>query len=619
MLIIDEPNPSKFIERVNISVSDLSAAILNAWDEEYIALLELLRRTAESVARQQKRKRLIGRAAMDAIIDQAGGLKKFAKMLKKARAESPRTHETVIVAIDGFLSDTNKSWKVLINNEIAYLPKQVAEPIDNSSIKVAAWYAVNNQLPISGEFQTQSDGDIPLNFGADLLEVLRREFKRYKQGEEYNSALVITPFEKEPVIRLNLRREMHVPPEVPIILLDGSGDATLLSKLLHRQIREWKAPTQLKETRLIQVVDGNYGVSSLWNKKADQPKSSFTRLWEKIVFPLIDKHSKELVIITWKCVADHLRKRQQKGELPSELAIEHYGNTEGSNAYENRRVEILLGTPNCHPDDLCEMVNALFIAEEPIDMTRVEQWREYNYVDCDGNGYEAKVDVYADERVEMLAKIHKEYEIVQAAHRCRPMLHSGRTIYLLTRQPIDDLPPTRLTTVEQLAKELSRKSHVSTEKKGLTFSKAVQVAETLMEEEGVVWGKRFKAALEQTFFNFTKEIIYDDGVERQDLYGFPSDETLRRWLKSIAKQEEWNRSQVTIERNDRGGGASWIVVYHMTDLDEAFIRANYAVSWDIAPEDTVTVEPFPIAPNRPPEDEDWEGVQQEIEWCVQRE
>jgi hypothetical protein len=111
VLIIDEPNPAKFIEKVNITVSDLRHARDGAWDDGLKNLLELLRETAEEVAKHEEKKRLMGQKAMDAIIKQAGGVRKFSQMLKKAKAESPRTHETVVVAIDGFLGDTNKSWK----------------------------------------------------------------------------------------------------------------------------------------------------------------------------------------------------------------------------------------------------------------------------------------------------------------------------------------------------------------------------------------------------------------------------------------------------------------------------------------------------------------------------
>ena len=122
---------------------------------------------------------------------------------------------------------------------------------------------------------------------------------------------------------------------------------------------------------------------------------------------------------------------------------------------------------------------------------------------------------------------------------------------------------------------------------------------TLIENLLTEGQRRFCAASMNTFPTFSDKISRQFGM--------------------VAKQHGWNRSRVTIERNDRGGGASWIVVYHLTDLDEAFVRANYAVSWDIAPEDTVTVEPYPTDSSPPPEDEDCKGVQQEIDWCVQRE
>jgi len=180
-VIFDEPNPATFIDTVNITTTDLSKAIVEAWDDGLIDLLRLLRRVAESLAREEENKPLVGREAMDFIVRKSGGSDKFAERLEKAKAQSPRTHETVIVKLDTLLDILKKSLKVLIDDHVYYLPRQIASVIDENSIQVAKWYAVEEDLPIIGEIQIEDDRDIPLNFTTDLLQVLR---------EDYNVSLV---------------------------------------------------------------------------------------------------------------------------------------------------------------------------------------------------------------------------------------------------------------------------------------------------------------------------------------------------------------------------------------------------------------------------------------------
>ena len=98
------------------------------------------------------------------------------------------------------------------------------------------------------------------------------------------------------------------------------------SKLLRRPIQTWSAPLP-PNTDIIQTVDGGYGVTTLWNKKTKAPKRSFWRLWNHILEPFVEKHAEKTLIVTWKCVADYLRMMQEKGQIPPELAIQHYGNT----------------------------------------------------------------------------------------------------------------------------------------------------------------------------------------------------------------------------------------------------------------------------------------------------
>ncbi|MCH8295176.1 DUF3854 domain-containing protein [Candidatus Poribacteria bacterium] len=601
--IIDEPSPSKFLEKVNITVDDLSRAIVSAWDENLKKLLEVVRSTIETVARLdgEARKRFLGRAAMQELVDQVGGSQQFGQLLDRANAESPLKHEKVVIKLDAFLDETNRSWKVLINGEVRFIPKALGDPIDNESMKMVKGYAINQGFQILSEIEGGDSDDIPLNFQTDLLTVLQREFKLYLSGSPYNSALVITPFcgaptiaRNTPCVRLNLRKEVFVPSDVPILLLDALGNPDLLSLLIRRDIDVCELPSVCPDTEITQVLDGSYGITSLWNQKTDQPKSSLDRLMKKAVIPLCGKTPAETLVITWKKVADYLRGLQDKGELPRSVAVEHYGNLEGSNEYQDRRTVILLGTPQINPADLEELAHALFANDdEPISMDTLEVFKAYDYVDCDGNGYETLVKCFVDDRVQLLARTFREDEIMQAAHRIRPLLTGGKQIVLLTDLPINDLPPTRLTTLDDLAASLDIDIEVENGHDQISQGFFNDIVEQLMAENESFCFEWMKAALSQTLVKCSIRDINSENDQRQSPPTLVADSTLKRWLNQFAREKGWHRSKVSVVRRNpkRGGGATWVVVYHEDpELDSALVRTDYAELMDLQPGDNIIIE-----------------------------
>ena len=395
-----------------------------------------------------------------------------------------------------FMDERPKSWKVLIDGEICYLLKSFADPIDGESMSVVKGYAIREELPIIRDFEDDLN-DIPLNFQFDLLTVLQREFSLFQKGSSYNSALIFEPLAIRPTVRLNLRRHFHIPKEVPILLLDAQGDPQLLSRLLGREVETWEVNKYLPDTEIIQVTDGMYGLTSLWNSKEKKPTPTLERLLDNVVFPVAQSEPGDTLIVTWKKVADYLREIQNKGEISPLVAIEHYGNLEGSNAYESRKNNILLGTPQISPNTLEEMGHALFIEDdEPLSAETEMQWEKYAYQDCDGYGYQVQVRRYTDERMNMLAKLQRDVELLQAAHRVRPLLHPDKRIFLLTALPLPELSPTWLTTVDELAASLG--SMPTTDRFDKEVGKVV-IKRCYEEGDGLFCTKDIKAVLQQSY------------------------------------------------------------------------------------------------------------------------
>ncbi|MDP7281260.1 MAG: hypothetical protein QGG39_15435, partial [Candidatus Poribacteria bacterium] len=264
VVVMDEPDPNKFVRSTNIGTKDLTHSIANAWSDELKQLLKVIRSAVEANQRflkEGQRRKLIGREAMDAIALAAGGQEELGQMLEEADAETPSKHRTVVVGIDAFLGVTAKAYQVRIGHEELYIPQSVSSPKDNGEILVEANYALRNELPVIRYYE-QEEELIPLNYLSDLLRTLNKEFQLYAEGEGYNSALVITA----DGIRLNMRQHCKVPMDVPMVLLDGQGNADLMSELLGREVKLWSAPIA-PNVQVNQIVDGVYGITSLWDSK----------------------------------------------------------------------------------------------------------------------------------------------------------------------------------------------------------------------------------------------------------------------------------------------------------------------------------------------------------------
>lgn len=105
VVVMDEPDPNKFVRSTNISLNDLNHTIGRAWSEELKQLLKVIRSAVENNSlslRLSQKPTLIGREAMEAIALAAGGQEELGQMLEDADAETPSKHRTVVVGIDAF-------------------------------------------------------------------------------------------------------------------------------------------------------------------------------------------------------------------------------------------------------------------------------------------------------------------------------------------------------------------------------------------------------------------------------------------------------------------------------------------------------------------------------------
>lgn len=557
--VIDEPSPSKWIKTIEIGSEDLTKAIETCWSDDVLALLKLVREGYEAFVRDMGGLRTVGgKDLIDILIKTAGDRDVLDELVRKCDPDKVIKNETVLVKFDSLTVNRKSNFSVSIAGENYYIDSAKAKIRAKNLLEVEKVYALIKELPIHSEFD-ESEG-VPLNFQSDLVRVLDRELSNYDENG-YNSSIY---FDVQEGIRLNLKNELAVPSHVPLICLDGQGDPKLLEMLTGRPFDVWSYD-KLPDTSIVQIVDGAYGVTSLWNSKTKTPKFSLDKLLDTIVLPKVTEKPEKCLIVTWKVIADYLKTLQDTGELSGAVGIEHYGNLRGSNEYEDRETVILLGTPNINTDQLEEQVNALFIGGDRVNMDTHRVWEQYDYRDSNGKGYQVQVRRYQDERVERMARIYRENEMVQAAHRVRPVVNSGnREVIILSNIPIPQLAPTHLTSAEDLSKSSMPIDPRSIKSNKVLLREATRIAKEVMFENGYIRAELLEPALRLWFDNYANKNTFDENVEPPSLSGFPVLRTLERWVKNIANEEGWDslRCTVTNRYDFNGTGTVNVVVYH---------------------------------------------------------
>ena len=216
--------------------------------------------------------------------------------------------------------------------------------------------------------------------------------------------------------------------------------------------------------------------------------------------------------------------------------------------------------PIIQVEDLLQMANCIWHDDpEPLDdeMIKDGNWRPYQYREEEtGNGYAVEVREFKDKRLNLLLKTYREYEIAQAAHRIRPLLYPGqKKIWLLTNLPIDELPPTKVTTLKEIIDE--------TDPPFLAF---VEVVKRLNTELTGVWSELLAKFSE---FNACNRIyIYIQTLNSEFLKKL-SRTTIFYWFNRAVKLLGYQSTTVSI------GGNVRLKVYHGGNLDQGKIRQAY--------------------------------------------
>lgn len=202
----------------------------------------------------------------------------------------------------------------------------------------------------------------------------------------------------------------------------------------------------------------------------------------------------------------------------------HFYAARGTNLFEDADAAFIIGTPQPSLYELEKLAAMLFLER---DKAFAAEWttanRPYRFVSQTGAGYAYPVSgFWGDPDLQAVLWSVREAEIIQAAHRCRPV-NKAVDIWLLSNLPIDELPPTKLLSVRDV---LSAPQGVNP----FEWDKIVQVAGQIAADKGAV-----------TAYDLT-EIL---GIARR---------TAAKYLDMIIALDGWTKAAAT-DRSSRGGPA----------------------------------------------------------------
>lgn len=291
----------------------------------------------------------------------------------------------------------------------------------------------------------------PVYYLNDLLPLLSREAQAVKEGRDYPKRI----FASKNRLRLLLRRELSdkLPPH--LIWLDGTGNARIYEEIFGRPVVTVDARPKL-QGKVYQVWDRANGKSTLVKPKEDgdfKGRRSFQdieRYQEQTITTvnaIIKQHNyQQPALITFKDI-----KKEFEIKIPGEIKVGHFGGERGSNQFENCDAVFVIGTPMPNLYDLEAMAAQIFFKRDlPFNANFYAIDQAYHFVDEEGKGYRYPVSGYWDDPdLQAVLETMREDEIVQAAHRVRPVSRSAE-VWLFTNLPIAQLAPDVLLSMRNI-------------------------------------------------------------------------------------------------------------------------------------------------------------------------
>jgi hypothetical protein len=271
-----------------------------------------------------------------------------------------------------------------------------------------------------------------------LASILDKEAKGVElHGDAYPHRLYLDKEE----LTLLMRRETWNELPAHLIWLDATADEHLYKAMFGRSVKVLDATPRLKGN-VFQVANRGNGKNSLFTADGHESRRDQT---EQLVKRLIEQNGYEQPAIV------SFMRLFNESDFFSAMEHTHYYAARGTNALSDCDALFVLGAP-LPPLERIETYAKMVYANrlDPFQKTWSTVPRLYAYKDADGNGRAYPTSgFWADADLQAMLRCYREAEIMQAAHRARPVLRNV-DVWLLTNIPIDELPPDAVLTYNDI-------------------------------------------------------------------------------------------------------------------------------------------------------------------------
>ena len=272
----------------------------------------------------------------------------------------------------------------------------------------------------------------------DLADLLTRESEAALTGQEYPHRVSVSNGK----LVLYLRRPVNnsLPPH--IIWLDATANPHLYEQAFHRSVEVVDAQPKMKG-RIFQVYDRAN------NKDSTAGERELQLAQQVVAISSLHKYQRP-AYIGYQALIDGQSDEHALKELRKLRALHFYA-ARGTNELEDCDALFVIGTPQPGGGTIEHTAKMLFF--ERMTAFRKEwaiAYRPYAYIDpVDGQGRAYPLSGYwGDDDLTAVLWAYREAEIIQAAHRVRPVIRVC-DIWLLTNVPILELPPTKLLSIRE--------------------------------------------------------------------------------------------------------------------------------------------------------------------------
>lgn len=223
-----------------------------------------------------------------------------------------------------------------------------------------------------------------------------------------------------------------------VIWLDATAQPEIYEALFGLPVRVVDISVALRGN-VYQVINRSNGKSTLLAGDKTTPKAEQTK---KLVEAAIKKHGyKKPMVVTFKGLAPEFEN----------VDSSHFYGIRGTNKFEDADAVFVVGAPMPNIRQVVENAKMIFWGRDRgFRVVWSSHPVKYNYIAPDGDGRQYPVSSFwGDPDLQAVLRMYREEEILQAAHRARPVNHPV-DIWLLTNIPVPQLPPTELLTMSDV-------------------------------------------------------------------------------------------------------------------------------------------------------------------------